>query len=608
MLSSTYPFRSRVVAVNACRTAPEGSAGRLLSLLDQLRLPDAGALPDWGLHPGKRSQGVSPDGAAGYRDGLRRDHQRPPALRRGGTEGRQPGEPALQLAAQRVVAVNACRTAPEGSAGRLLSLLDQLRLPDAGALPDWGLHPAETLVGLQNLLVHLRDVSAENAHVYQYRLWDAKRVKVETAQNRGVSPDGAAGYRDGLRRDHQRPPALRRGGTEGRQPGEPALQLAAQRVVAVNACRTAPEGSAGRLLSLLDQLRLPDAGALPDWGLHPAETLVGLQNLLVHLRDVSAENAHVYQYRLWDAKRVKVETAQNRGVSPDGAAGYRDGLRRDHQRPPALRRGGTEGRQPGEPALQLAAQRVVAVNACRTAPEGSAGRLLSLLDQLRLPDAGALPDWGLHPAETLVGLQNLLVHLRDVSAENAHVYQYRLWDAKRVKVETAQNRGVSPDGAAGYRDGLRRDHQRPPALRRGGTEGRQPGEPALQLAAQRVVAVNACRTAPEGSAGRLLSLLDQLRLPDAGALPDWGLHPAETLVGLQNLLVHLRDVSAENAHVYQYRLWDAKRVKVETAQNRGVSPDGAAGYRDGLRWTTNGHPLSAEEVQKVVSRVNQLSS
>ncbi|KAF0299455.1 hypothetical protein FJT64_027785 [Amphibalanus amphitrite] len=84
--------------------------------------------------------------------------------------------------------------------------------------------------------------------------------------------------------------------------------------------------------------------------------------------------------------------------------------------------------------------------------------------------------------------------------------------------------------------------------------------------------------------------------------------PAETLVGLQNLLVHLRDVSAENAHVYQYRLWDAKRVKVETAQNRGVSPDGAAGYRDGLRWTTNGHPLSAEEVQKVVSRVNQLSS
>ncbi|KAF0306754.1 hypothetical protein FJT64_002374 [Amphibalanus amphitrite] len=123
-----------------------------------------------------------------------------------------------------------------------------------------------------------------------------------------------------------------------------------------------------------------------------------------------------------------------------------------------------------------------------------------------------------------------------------------------------------------------------------------------------VVAVNACLTAPEGSAGRLLSLLDQLRPPDAGALPDWGLHPGETLVGLQNLLVHLRDVSAENAHLYQYRLWDAKRVKVETAQNRGVSPDGAAGYRDGLRRATNGHPLSAEEVQKVVSRVNQLSS
>lgn len=41
---------------------------------------------------------------------------------------------------------------------------------------------------------------------------------------------------------------------------------------------------------------------------------------------------------------------------------------------------------------------------------------------------------------------------------------------------------------------------------------------------------------------------------------------------------------------------------------QGVSPDGAAGYRDGLRRATNGHPLSAEEVQKVVSRVNQLSS
>ncbi|KAF0313092.1 hypothetical protein FJT64_001676 [Amphibalanus amphitrite] len=141
-----------------------------------------------------------------------------------------------------------------------------------------------------------------------------------------------------------------------------------------------------------------------------------------------------------------------------------------------------------------------------------------------------------------------------------------------------------------------------------------------------VVAVNACLTEPEGSAGRLLSLLDQLRPPDAGALPDWGRAapqrwgraswyvtgsgtvPAETLVGLQNMLVHLRDVSAENAHLYQYRLWDAKRVKLETAQNRGVSPDGAAGYRDGLRRATNGHPLSAEEVQKVVSRVNQLSS
>ncbi|KAF0307064.1 hypothetical protein FJT64_021535 [Amphibalanus amphitrite] len=540
---------------------------------------------------------------------------------RSGTTGYKPKNPDTV----RVVAVNTCRTAPEGSAGRVLSLLDQLRLPDAGALPDWGLHPAETLVGLQNLLVHLRDVSAENAHVYQYRLWDAKRVKVETAQNRGVSPVGAAGYRDGLRRT-----------TNGHPLSAEEVQKVVSRV--------------------------------------PAETLVGLQNLLVHLRDVSAENAHVYQYRLWDAKRVKVETAQNRGVSPVGAAGYRDGLRRTTNGHPlsAEEVQKVVSRVPAETLVGLqnllvhlrdvsaenahvyqyrlwdakrvkvetAQNRVVAVNACRTAPEGSAGRLLSLLDQLRLPDAGALPDWGLHPgkrsqvpAETLVGLQNLLVHLRDVSAENAHVYQYRLWDAKRVKVETAQNRGVSPDGAAGYRDGLRRTTN---------------GHP-LSAEEVQVVAVNACRTAPEGSAGRLLSLLDQLRLPDAGALPDWGLHPgmllgaaragyclelfghwrqrlwrltaeptactaqlsevpAETLVGLQNLLVHLRDVSAENAHVYQYRLWDAKRVKVETAQNRGVSPDGAAGYRDGLRWTTNGHPLSAEEVQKVVSRVNQLSS
>ncbi|KAF0299452.1 hypothetical protein FJT64_027783 [Amphibalanus amphitrite] len=206
------------------------------------------------------------------------------------------------------------------------------------------------------------------------------------------------------------------------------------------------------------------------------------------------------------------------------------------------------------------------------------------------------------PAETLVGLQNLLVHLRDVSAENAHVYQYRLWDAKRVKVETAQNR-VPAETLVGLQNLLVHLWD----------------VSAENAHVYQVVAVNACRTAPEGSAGRLLSLLDQLRLPDAGALPDWGLHPgmllgaarcvpAETLVGLQNLLVHLWDVSAENAHVYQYRLWDAKRVKVETAQNRGVSPDGAAGYRDGLRWTTNGHPLSAEEVQKVVSRVNQLSS
>ncbi|KAF0306552.1 hypothetical protein FJT64_021959 [Amphibalanus amphitrite] len=389
--------------------------------------------------------------------------------------------------------------------------------------------PAETLVGLQNLLVHLRDVSAENAHVYQYRLWDAKRVKVETAQNRGVPPDGAAGYRDGLRR-----------ATNGHPLSAEEVQKVVSRV--------------------------------------PAETLVGLQNLLVHLRDVSAENAHVYQYRLWDAKRVKVETAQNRGVSPDGAAGYR-----------TLGRG------------------VVAVNACRTAPEGSAGRVLSLLDQLRLPDAGALPDWGLHPAETLVGLQNLLVHLRDVSAENAHVYQYRLWDAKRVKVETAQNRGVPPDGAAGYRDGLRRATNGHPlsAEEGGGRERLSDGAGGQRRPAAVTAGPAAAARTPERCPTGVYILVCY-----------WERHgvcwvlltvPAETLVGLQNLLVHLRDVSAENAHVYQYRLWDAKRVKVETAQNRGVSPDGAAGYRDRLRRTTNGHPLSAEEVQKVVSRVNQLS-
>ncbi|KAF0291715.1 hypothetical protein FJT64_010206 [Amphibalanus amphitrite] len=480
-----------------------------------------------------QNRGVSPDGAAGYRDGLRWTTNGHPlsAEEVQKVVSRVPAETLVGLQnllvhlrdvsaenahvyqyrlwdAKRVKVETAQNrgVSPDGAAG----YRDGLRRATNGHPLSAEEVPAETLVGLQNLLVHLRDVSAENAHVYQYRLWDAKRVKVETAQNRGVSPDGAAGYRDGLRRT-----------TNGHPLSAEEVQKVVSRV--------------------------------------PAETLVGLQNLLVHLWDVSAENAHVYQYRLWDAKRVKVETAQNRGVSPDGAAGYRDGLRR-----------ATNGHPLSAEEVQKVVSRV--------------------------------------PAETLVGLQNLLVHLWDVSAENAHVYQYRLWDAKRVKVETAQNRGVSPDGAAGYRDGLRRDHQRPPALRRGGTEGRQPGEPALQLAAQRVVAVNACRTAPEGSAGRLLSLLDQLRLPDAGALPDWGLHPAETLVGLQNLLVHLRDVSAENAHVYQYRLWDAKRVKVETAQNRGVSPDGAAGYRDGLRRATNGHPLSAEEVQKVVSRVNQLSS
>ncbi|KAF0313093.1 putative RNA-directed DNA polymerase from transposon BS [Amphibalanus amphitrite] len=109
--------------------------------------------------------------------------------------------------------------------------------------------------------------------------------------------------------------------------------------------------------------------------------------------------------------------------------------------------------------------------------------------------------------------------------------------------------------------------------------------------------------------GGPLPSLDEVLSGPAGKIVEYIRRvPAETLVGLQNLLVHLRDVSAENAHLYQYRLWDAKRVKLETAQNRGVSPDVAAGYRDGLRRATNGHPLSAEEVQKVVSRVNQLSS
>ncbi|KAF0313086.1 Nucleic-acid-binding protein from mobile element jockey [Amphibalanus amphitrite] len=200
----------------------------------------------------------------------------------------------------------------------------------------------------------------ENAHLYQYRLWDAKRVKVETAQNRGVSPDGAAGYRDGLRR-----------ATNGHPLSAEEVQKVVSRV--------------------------------------PAETLVGLQNLLVHLRDVSAENAHLYQYRLWDAKRVKVETAQKGRESADRwqPVTNRARLAESARYPP-----GTEG--PGGVPVRLdhlqrqhrhtrtlhrrqADGRVVAVNACLTAPEASAGRLLSLLDQLRPPDAGALPDWGLHP-------------------------------------------------------------------------------------------------------------------------------------------------------------------------------------------------------------------
>ncbi|KAF0306550.1 hypothetical protein FJT64_021959 [Amphibalanus amphitrite] len=208
---------------------------------------------------------------------------------------------------------------------------------------------------------------------------------------------------------------------------------------------------------------------------------------------------------------------------------------------------------------------VVAVNACRTAPEGSAGRLLSLLDQLRLPDAGALPDWGLHPGM-------LLGAARKTVLENAH--QLKTKDAvfRSIYVKKDVHPIVRKE-LDRLRDATKREKERP----------ENQGKNVRYDYRERKVYVDDV-------------VVDSYQVP------------AETLVGLQNLLVHLRDVSAENAHVYQYRLWDAKRVKVETAQNRGVSPDGAAGYRDGLRRTTNGHPLSAEEVQKVVSRVNQLSS
>ncbi|KAF0309095.1 hypothetical protein FJT64_019737 [Amphibalanus amphitrite] len=191
--------------------------------------------------------------------------------------------------------------------------------------------------------------------------------------------------------------------------------------------------------------------------------------------------------------------------------------------------------------------RVVAVNACRTAPEGSAGRLLSLLDQLRLPDAGALPDWGLHPGHAWS--EQYRAYGSGAAAVTVDLARApRHWGARRADTDADDYKAVQQEDFKTWSDGFR-------------IAGR--GRQAV---------------------------------------------PAETLVGLQNLLVHLRDVSAENAHLYQYRLWDAKRIKVETAQNRGVSPDGAAGYRDGLRRASNGHPLSAEEVQKAVSRVNQLSS
>ncbi|KAF0310583.1 hypothetical protein FJT64_018449 [Amphibalanus amphitrite] len=156
-----------VVAVNACRTAPEGSAGRLLSLLDQLRLPDAGALPDWGLHPGMLLGTAREQETGGQETGKQEDRQETGEQEETGGQGEDNGDKWV---------VN----------------LSGVSLSDDEV-------PAETLVGLQNLLVHLRDVSAENAHVYQYRLWDAKRVKVETAQNRVCNTDGntsrnAGGY------------------------------------------------------------------------------------------------------------------------------------------------------------------------------------------------------------------------------------------------------------------------------------------------------------------------------------------------------------------------------------------------------------------------------
>ena len=41
---------------------------------------------------------------------------------------------------------------------------------------------------------------------------------------------------------------------------------------------------------------------------------------------------------------------------------------------------------------------------------------------------------------------------------------------------------------------------------------------------------------------------------------------------------------------------------------QGVSADSVSEYLDGLRRATNGHPLTAEDVQRVISQVNQLSS
>ncbi|XP_043245091.1 ras GTPase-activating-like protein IQGAP1 [Amphibalanus amphitrite] len=188
----------------------------------------------------------------------------------------------------------------------------------------------------------------------------------------------------------------------------------------------------------------------------PAETLAGLQNLHAHLRDVSAENAHLYQERLWDAKRAKVEAAQNRSLSETFEADVYDELL-------------TQAEIQGHVA---AANRSAALGRLHSAVSAAdSGRLLAAL------------------CSPALGLQ-----------------------------------GVSPDGAAGYLDGLRRATNGHPLS---AEEVQTVISRVNQLSSQRhreeelVAAVNACLAAPDASAGRLLALLDQLRPPDAGALPHW---------------------------------------------------------------------------------------